>query len=408
MNKINLIESFQEFKDIKRIDRPTMMGVIEEIFRSMIIKKWGSDENFDIIINTDKGDLEIWKNLEVVDDDYDFNPNYHIILSDARKEADDIEIGEELTVPVDIDQFGRRALLQFRQNLSAKINELHNRDILERYTECIGELFTGTIHRVLKDKAIILDDDGFEFSLPKSEQIPGEFLRVDDTLVSVIKSVEMVNNKPYIVISRSNTDFLERLFEQEIPEVSDGLIRIVKVVREAGKKSKVIVEGYDDRVDPVGACIGTKGSKIYPITKELSGESIDVINNTNNMQLLISRSLNPAKTLNVEIDGKIAKVTLDSDQIGKAVGSGGRNIRLASELTGYDIRVFSNNPDDDDVNLEEFSDEIDEDVINQLKSVGFDTAKSILKLDIADLVKRTNLRESTINSVREILMSEFE
>jgi N utilization substance protein A len=416
MNKINLIDSFSEFKEFKNIDRPTMMSILEDIFRAMIIKRFGTDENFDIIINIDKGDLELWRNREIVDDEFaedsfDYDENRHISLSDAHKVDKDFELGEEITEPVNMNDFGRRAVLALRQNLASRIMELEKDGIFRKYKERVGEIITGEVYQVWKREILILDDEGNELVLPKTEQIPSDFYKKGDTVRAVVARVEMKNNSPVIVLSRTSPMFLERLFELEVPEVFDGLITIKKIVREPGERSKVAVESYDDRIDPVGACVGMKGSRIHGIVRELKNENIDVINYTNNTQLYITRALSPAKITSIKLDEdqKRAEVFLKPDQVSLAIGKGGHNIKLAGKLTGYDIDVYRDSDvDQEDVDLEEFSDEIESWIIDELKAIGCDTAKSVLELSVDELVKRTDLEEETINDVKNILKAEFE
>jgi len=416
MNKINLIDSFSEFKEFKNIDRPTMMSILEDIFRAMIIKRFGTDENFDIIINIDKGDLELWRNREIVDDEFaedsfDYDENRHISLADAHKVDKDFELGEEITEPVNMNDFGRRAVLALRQNLASRIMELEKDGIFKKYKERVGEIITGEVYQVWKREILILDDEGNELVLPKTEQIPSDFYKKGDTVRAVVARVEMKNNSPVIVLSRTSPMFLERLFELEVPEVFDGLITIKKIVREPGERSKVAVESYDDRIDPVGACVGMKGSRIHGIVRELKNENIDVINFTNNTQLYITRALSPAKITSIKLDEdtKRVEVFLKPDQVSLAIGKGGHNIKLAGKLTGYDIDVYRDSDvDQEDVDLEEFSDEIESWIIDELKAIGCDTAKSVLELSVEELVKRTDLEEETINDVKNILKAEFE
>ncbi len=416
MNKINLIDSFSEFKEFKNIDRPTMMSILEDIFRAMIVKRFGSDENFDIIINIDKGDLELWRNREIVDDEFaedsfDYDENKHISLTEARKVDADFEIGEEITEPVNMNDFGRRAVLALRQNLASRIMELEKEGIFKKYKERIGEIITGEVYQIWKREILILDDEGNELVLPKTEQIPSDFYKKGDTVRAVVARVEMKNNSPLIVLSRTSHMSLERLFELEVPEVFDGLITIKKIVREPGERSKVAVESYDDRIDPVGACVGMKGSRIHGIVRELKNENIDVINYTNNINLYISRALSPAKITSIKLDedNKRAEVFLKPDQVSLAIGKGGHNIKLAGKLTGYNIDVYRDSDvDQEDVDLEEFSDEIESWIIDELKAIGCDTAKSVLELSVDELVKRTDLEEETINDVKNILKAEFE
>lgn len=416
MENLNLIESFSEFKEIKNIDRVTLMSIIEDVFRNLLIKKYGSDENFDIIVNPDKGDLEIWRNREIVDDEFaedsfDYNENKHISLTEARKIEPDFEIGEEVSEPVRLNDFGRRSVLAIRQNLVSKILELEKDSVYRKYKDRIGDIITGEVYQIWKKEMLIIDDEGNELILPKSEQIPSDFFKKGDTVRAVVARVEMKNNSPVIILSRTAPSFLERLFEMEVPEVFDGLITIKKIVREPGERAKVAVESYDDRIDPVGACVGMKGSRIHGIVRELKNENIDVINYTNNNQLFISRALSPAKITTIKIDEetKHADVFLKPDQVSLAIGKGGHNIKLAGKLTGYEIDVYRDTDiDTEDVDLEEFADEIESWIIDELKAIGCDTAKSVLDLSNEDLVKRTDLEEETVKDLKSILKSEFE
>lgn len=416
MESINLIESFSEFKEVKNIDRPTLMSIIEDVFRSMLIKKFGTDENFDIIVNPDRGDIEMWQNREVVDDEFaedsfDYDEAKHISLTEARKTDESLELGEEVTTPVKLEDFGRRAVLAVRQNLMSKILELEKDSLYKKYKEKVGEIMVGEVYQIWKKELLILDEDGNELILPKSEQIPSDFYKKGDTIRAVVQRVEMKNNTPVIILSRSSSAFLERLFELEVPEVFDGLITIKKIVREPGERAKVAVESYDDRIDPVGACVGMKGSRIHGIVRELRNENIDVINFTNNNSLFITRSLSPAKITSVKLDEetKRAEVYLKPDQVSLAIGKGGHNIKLAGKLTGYEIDVYRDTDiDTEDVDLEEFADEIDSWVLDELKNIGCDTAKSVLELSTEELVKRTDLEEVTVNEIKQILQAEFE
>lgn len=416
MESINLIESFSEFKEIKNIDRATLMSIIEEVFRSMLVKKFGSDENFDIIVNPDRGDIEIWQNREIVDDEFaddsfDYDEGKHIALAAALKIDDSFELGEEVTTPVKLEDFGRRAVLAVRQNLISKILELEKDSLYKKYKEKVGEIMVGEVYQIWKKELLILDEEGNELILPKSEQIPSDFYKKGDTIRAVVQRVEMKNNTPVIVLSRSSGAFLERLFELEVPEVFDGLITIKKIVREPGERAKVAVESYDDRIDPVGACVGMKGSRIHGIVRELRNENIDVINFTSNNSLFITRALSPAKITSVKLDEetKRAEVYLKPDQVSLAIGKGGHNIKLAGKLTGYEIDVYRDTDiDTEDVDLEEFADEIESWVLDELKNIGCDTAKSVLELSTEELVKRTDLEEVTVNEVKQILQSEFE
>ena len=411
MASINLIESFSEFKEFKNIDRATMMSILEEVFRSAIKKRFGSDENFDIIINIDKGDLEVWRNREIVEDGEVDDENKEIAYSKAVKIEPDFEVGEEASEEVRLEDFGRRAVLALRQNLVSKIMELEKDNIFSKYKDRIGDIITGEVYQIWKRELMVIDDEGNELILPRTEQIPSDFFKKGDTIRAVIKGVEMRNNKPLITLSRTSPMFLERLFELEVPEVFDGLITLKNIVREPGERAKVAVESYDDRIDPVGACVGMKGSRIHGIVRELRNENIDVINYTNNLQLYITRALSPAKVSSVTIDEENhrAEVYLKPDQVSLAIGKGGFNIKLAGRLTGYEIDVFREISESaEDVALDEFADEIDSWIIDELKAVGCDTARSVLELSMEDLVKRTDLEEETIREVREIFKAEFE
>ena len=411
MEHAALIESFAEFKEFKNIDRPTMMGILEDVFRNMIIKKYGSDENFDIIINIDKGDLEVWRNREIVNDGEVEDENKQIAYAEAVRIEPDFEVGEEVSEEVHLNDFGRRAVLAFRQNLVARITELEKDSVYRKYKDRMGEIVTGEIYQVWKKEVLILDEDGNELVIPKTEQIPSDFYKKGENTRAVVLRVEMRNNNPQIILSRTAPSFLEKLFEQEVPEVFDGLITIKNIVREPGVRAKVAVESYDDRIDPVGACVGMKGSRIHGIVRELRNENIDVINFTNNNTLYITRALSPAKITSIKLDeeAKRAEVYLKPDQVSLAIGKGGLNIRLASKLTGYEIDVYRDSEiDSEDVDLDEFADEIDSWIIDELKNIGCDTAKSVLELPVDDLVKRTDLEEETIKEVMKILKAEFE
>lgn len=418
MESVNLIESFSLFKEDKNIDRATLMSIIEDVFRSMLIKKYGSDKNFDIIVNPDKGDIEIYKNRTIVDDEFaedsfDYDPNKHISLSDARKIEPDFEIGEEVTELVKLDEIGRRNVLSVRQNLVQKILELEKNGIYNKYKERVGDIINAEVYQVWKKEIMLLDDEGNELLLPKTEQIPTDFFKKGDTVKAVVYKVDMKNGTPSIIMSRTAPSFLERLFEMEVPEVFDGLITIKKIVREPGERAKVAVESYDDRIDPVGACVGMKGSRIHGIVRELKNENIDVINYTSNPSLLIQRALSPAKITSVKLheDTKRAEVFLKPDQISLAIGKGGYNIKLAGKLTGYEIDVYRDNEegtDIEDVDLIEFADELEESVIQALQSIGCDTAKSVLELNNEELVRRTGLSEDVIEDAKQVLQSEFE
>jgi len=409
MENIALIDSFSEFKDDKLIDRVTLMAILEDVLRSALKRKYGDDDNFDIIINPDKGDLEIWRNRIVVADDEVEEPNQEISLSEAQKIEPDFEIGEDVAEEVKLVDLGRRSILALRQNLIAKIHEHDNTNIYKHFKELEGEIYSAEVHHIRHRAIILLDDEGNEIILPKDRQIPSDFFRKGENVRGVIESVELKGNKPSIIMSRAAPSFLEKLFEQEIPEVFDGLITVKGVVRIPGEKAKVAVDSYDDRIDPVGACVGMKGSRIHGIVRELGNENIDVINYTNNIQLYITRALSPARVTSIKLDeeNKRAEVILKPEEVSKAIGRGGHNIRLAGKLTGYEIDVFREGAEED-VELKEFSDEIEGWIIEEFSKVGLDTAKSVLEQDVDDLVKRTDLEEETILDVMAILKEEFE
>jgi N utilization substance protein A len=411
MEQLNLVETFSEFKEFKNIDRETMMRILEEVFKHMLTKRFGSADNFDIIVNIDKGDLEIFRSRVIVEDGEVTDENTQVALSEAMKIEPDFEVGEELSEEVKLGSFGRREILAIRQNLISKIQEYEKNNIYQKYKEKIGEIVAGEVYQVWKKEILVLDDEGIELILPKSEQIPTDFYRKGDTIRAVILKVEMKNNNPVIILSRTSEAFLERLFESEVPEVYDGLISIKKIVRVPGERAKIAVESYDDRIDPVGACVGMKGSRIHGIVRELKNENIDVINFTTNPSLFIQRALSPAKVSSIVIDdpNKKADVYMKPDQVSLAIGKGGFNIKLAGKLTGYEIDVYRDTDvDNEDVDLQEFSDEIDQWIIDELKNIGCDTAKSVIDLDVEELVKRTDLEVETVNEVLRILKAEFE
>ena len=411
MSNINLIDSFQEFKDFKNIDRPTVISVLEEVFRSMLRKRYGTDENCDVIVNPDNGDLEIWRTRTVMEDGFSEDDDLEIELAEAKAIDADLEVGDEYIEQITLESFGRRAILAARQTLVSKILELEKDEIFKKYKDRVGEIVTGEVYQVWKKETLVLDDEGNELLLPKTEQIPADYFKKGDSVRAIIEKVEMLNGNPKIIISRTAPEFLQRLFEMEVPEIFDGLITIKKIVREPGERAKVAVESYDDRIDPVGACVGMKGSRIHGIVRELKNENIDVINFTNNVSLYIQRALSPAKITSIKLDDeeKRAAVYLKPDQVSLAIGRGGHNIKLAGKLTGYEIDVYREAlEDDEDVDIEEFSDEIEGWIIDEFKRVGLDTAKSILALTADELVKRTDLEETTVKEVLEILKSEFE
>jgi N utilization substance protein A len=413
MDALNLIESFSEFKDMKNIDRVTMMRIVEDVFRATLKKKYGTDDHVDVIINPDKGDLEIWLNREIVLDGEVEDPNTQISHASAVMIEPDFEVGEEVSEEIKMVDFGRRNILALRQNLVARIMEMEKDNVYKIYKDRIGDIITGEVYQIWKREILVLDDDGNELILPKAEQIPSDYFKKGDSIRAVVSRVELKNNSPIIILSRTDTAFLERLFELEVPEVFDGLITIKRIVREPGERAKVAVESYDDRIDPVGACVGMKGSRIHGIVRELKNENIDVINWTENMQLLIQRALSPAKVVSMELieegDKKQANVYLRPDQVSLAIGKGGHNIKLASKLAGYEIDVYREGAEDiDDVDLDEFTDEIDDWILNELKSIGCDSAKSVLDISKEDLVKRTDLEEETVDEIMKILSSEFD
>jgi len=414
MASINLIDAFQDFKDSESIDRPTMMKVVEEVFKALLRKKYTSDENFDVIVNAEKGDLEIIRRRMIVEDGEVMDPLAEIAYSDATKIEPDFEVGEELYEEVNITDFGRRAILAAKQTLAARISDLKKNVLVKKYQDRIGEIISAEIHQVFKKEVLLLDDEANELLLPKSEQIPLDFFKKGDMLRAVIDRVDTRNAVPVIILSRTSPKFLEKLMEIEVPEIFDGLISIKKIVRDPGERAKVVVESYDDRIDPVGACVGMKGSRIHGIVRELKNENIDIVNYTNNIQLLIQRSLTPAKIsyMNIDTEGKRADVFLKADQVSLAIGKRGVNIKLASQLTGYELDVYREEEDQEidefDIDLEEFSDEIEEWIIDEFKRVGCDTARSVLNLTPEELERRTDLEKETITDVIKILQAEFD
>ena len=409
MENFNLISNFAEFKDQKNIDKSTMIGVLEDVLRHALQKQFESDENFDVIINPEKGDLEIWRNREVVEDGEVENPNTQISVSEVKAIDATYEVGDEYSDQIKMNQFGRRAVLSLRQNLASRLLDLEKANIYEKYSEKVGEIISADVYQVWKREVLLLDEEENELILPKSEQIPNDFYRKGDTIKAIVKSVEMNNNQPRIILSRTANQFLERLFEQEVPEIYDGLITIKTIARIPGERAKVAVESYDDRIDPVGACVGVKGSRIYTIVKELRNENIDVVNYTSNPQLMIQRSLNPAKisSINIDEERKTASVYLKPDQVSLAIGKGGLNIRLSKMLTGYDIDVYRE-IEEEDVALAEFTDEIEPWIIEALKAAGCDTAKSVLELPIEEIASRADLEIEQAEKVVEVLKAEFD
>ena len=409
MDNLNLISNFAEFKELKNIDKSTMIGVLEDVFRHALQKQYETDENFDVIINPEKGDLEIWRNRTVVADGEVENPNAQIAVSEVKAIDPTYEVVDEYADEIKLSSFGRRTVLSLRQNLASRILDLEKASLYEKYSQQVGEIITGEVYQVWKREVLILDEDENELILPKAEQIPNDFYRKGDTIKAIVKAVEMNNNQPRIILSRTANQFLERLFEQEVPEIADGLITIKKIARIPGERAKVAVESYDERIDPVGACVGMKGSRIYGIVKELRNENIDVVNYTTNTQLMIQRSLNPAKISSITIDEEkqTASVYLKPDQVSLAIGKGGLNIRLSKMLTGYDIDVYRE-VEEEDVDLNEFKDEIDAWIIDALKAVGCDTAKSVLELSVEEIASRADLEMEQAQKVVEILKAEFE
>jgi N utilization substance protein A len=411
MSTVNLIESFGEFKDIKNIDRVTMMGILEDVFRGVGKKRFGEEANVDIIINPDKGDLEIWLNRVIVEDGMSEDDNLEIELAEARKIEPDFEVGEEVSQEVKIGDFGRRNILALKQNLQSRIMELEKDHLYKKYADRVGEIITGEVYQIWKRETLILDDEGNELIMPKDQQIKTDFFKKGDNVRAVVWKVEMVNGSPKVILSRTAPEFLAKLFEQEVPEVADGLITVKRIVREPGERAKVAVESYDDRIDPVGACVGMKGSRIHGIVRELRNENIDVINFTTNEQLLIQRALSPAKVGSIKLDNenKRAEVYMKPDQVALAIGRGGHNIKLAGRLTGFDIDVYRETDEvTDDVSIDDFADEIDQWIIDVLKGIGCDTARAVLDIPQGELAKRTDLEEETIQEVVRILRAELD
>ena len=412
MASINLIESFQDFKEAENIDRSTLMKVLEDVFKTLLRKKYGSDDNFDVIVNDQTGDLEIFRRRLIVEDGFSEDDLAEVEYSEAIKIEPDYAVGEELYEEVNVFDFGRRAILAAKQTLAARISDLKKNGLLQKYADRVGEIITGEVYQIWRKELMLLDDDGNELLLPKAEQIPSDFFKKGETIRAVVKKVEMRNNTPYIILSRTHPSFLEKLLEIEVPEILDGLIVVRKIVREPGERAKVAVESYDDRIDPVGACVGMKGSRIHGIVRELHNENIDIINFTNNIQLLIQRALTPAKVNRIDVNDEKhhVDVYMDTDQVSLAIGKKGVNIKLAQQLTGYGIDVFRDIKEsaDFDIDLEEFSDEIEEWVINEFRKVGCDTALSVLDLSVEELIRRTDLEEETVRDVRRILEAEFE
>ena len=411
MENFNLVETFSEFKEFKNIDRAMMMRILEDVFRHMLIKKYGTDENIDVVVNIDKGDLEIWRTRQIVENDSAEDDNLEIEYSEAIKLEPDFEVGEEVYEPIHMSAFGRRDVLAIRQNLISKIQEYEKDNVFKKYRDKIGEIITGEVYQIWRKEILVLDDEGIELSLPKNEQIPSDYYHKGDTIRAVVSRVDLRNGNPVIILSRTSPVFLERLFESEVPEVYDGLITIKKIVRVPGERAKIAVESYDDRIDPVGACVGMKGSRIHGIVRELKNENIDVINYTSNPKLYIQRALSPAKISSITIneDNKRADVYMRPDQVSLAIGKGGFNIKLAGKLSGYEIDVYRDaEGDNEDVDLMEFTDEIDSWILSELKGIGCDTAKSVLEIPVDELVRRTDLEDETIQEVVRILKSEFE
>lgn len=414
MNSLELIDSFSEFKQMKNIDRPTMMKVLEDVFRTLLRKKYGDIDNFDVVVNTDKGDLEIWHRREIVEDDAVENPITQISISEAQAIEEDFEVGEETYEKIELESFGRRAILAARQTLASRVSDLEKDEVYKKYKDRIGEIIPAEVYQVWKKEILLLDEESNELLLPKSEQIKTDFFKKGETVRAVVRKVEMKNGTPFIILSRTDNAFLAKLLEQEVPEIFDGLIVIKNIVREPGEKAKVVVESFDDRIDPVGACVGVKGSRIHGIVRELKNENIDIINHTNNLSLMVQRALAPAKINSIDIDQdkKRISVYLEPDQVSLAIGKRGVNIKLASRLVGFEIDVFRENDEageeEYDIDLEEFSDEIEGWMIDELKKIGCDTAKSVLALNDDELVRRTDLEEETIKEIRKILETEFQ
>lgn len=410
-SNINLMNSFQEFKEFKNIDRPTVITVLEDVFRSMIRRRFGTDENVDVIVNPDNGDLEIWRTRTVMEDGFSEDDDLEIELTEAKKYDPDLEVGDDYIEEITLESFGRRAILAARQTLVSKILELEKDEVFRKYKDREGELVVGEVYQIWKKEILVLDEDGNELILPKTEQIPADYFKKGDSIRAVVHKVDMLNADPKIIISRTAPEFLHRLFELEVPEIFDGLITIKKIVREPGERAKVAVESYDDRIDPVGACVGMKGSRIHGIVRELRNENIDVINYTTNNSLYITRALSPARISSIKLndENNTAAVYLKPDQVSLAIGRGGHNIKLAGRLTGYEIDVYRENDEfEEDVDIEEFADEIDGWIIDELKRVGLDSAKSVLALSHEELVRRTDLEDDTIEDIVRILQSEFE
>jgi len=414
MNSLDLIDSFSEFKQMKNIDRPTMMKVLEDVFRTLLRKKYGETDNFDIIVNTDKGDLEIWHRRVIVADDAVENPILQIGITEAKALEEDFEIGEETYEKIELESFGRRAILAARQTLASRVGDLEKDEVFKKYKDRIGEIISAEVYQVWKKEILLLDEEGNELLLPKSEQIKTDFFKKGENVRAVVRKVELRNGTPFIILSRTDNAFLAKLLEQEVPEIFDGLIVVKNIVREPGEKAKVVVESFDDRIDPVGACVGVKGSRIHGIVRELKNENIDIINHTNNLSLMVQRALAPAKITSIDINQETKRISvyLKPDQVSLAIGKRGVNIKLASRLVGFEIDVYRENEEGSeeeyDIDLDEFADEIDDWMIDELKKIGCDTAKSVLSLNDEELVRRTDLEEETIKEIRKILQSEFQ